>query len=66
MPVYTYRCPKCGKTNDNFQHHCDTEEISCPDCHVLMMRLFPAPPVIFKGSGWTTASSYTPLIENTR
>jgi putative FmdB family regulatory protein len=39
MPLYDYKCPKCGKLSDIIASICDTT-LPCPHCGETMTRLF--------------------------
>ena len=59
MPVFDYRCPKCGRvykdvyvTDFNATMLCKERNIT-GDCNGVLKKLLSAPNVIFKGSGWT-------------
>ena len=53
MPVYAYRCQKCGIEFERTQTYLDKPLIRCMDCHKnTMRRVLQMPAVIFKGSGW--------------
>jgi putative FmdB family regulatory protein len=56
MPTYQFRCKKCQIDVDVF---CSYEDVSkewkCPDCGEIMVRVFTAPLIDYKGTGWTGA-----------
>lgn len=53
MPVYTFKCDVCGKTFDKTCHsYDDLSEIICPNGHTQVHRIYSAPAIIFKGSGF--------------
>ena len=41
MPIYDYRCEKCGFTEMDRKEHPDMTWVSCPECDGLMKRLIP-------------------------
>ncbi len=54
MPIYEYKCSKCGLRfevrqgfNDKPVEHCQN-----PDCNGKVHRVFSPPAIIFKGSGF--------------
>ncbi|HEY4695721.1 MAG TPA: FmdB family zinc ribbon protein [Candidatus Hydromicrobium sp.] len=52
MPVYSYRCEKCGKIFDKFQKAGCDDVVKCIYCDSSTSRLFSAVGIIFKGSGF--------------
>jgi putative FmdB family regulatory protein len=53
MPVYSFVCPVCGEHFDeklSFQDN--ARNVSCPRGHDGARRVFSAPTVVFKGSGF--------------
>lgn len=52
MPLYPYRCTKCGYTFEKIQsfHAKPLEE--CPKCQGKLERPLTAPSLKFVGSGW--------------
>lgn len=54
MPTYDYRCSSCGHTFELRQAF-DADPVTvCPKCHQEVRRLFHAPAIIYKGSGFYT------------
>ncbi|HSS60253.1 MAG TPA: FmdB family zinc ribbon protein [Candidatus Limnocylindrales bacterium] len=52
MPIYGYRCTKCGHQFEVFQRMSDASVETCPKCQGEVTRvLFPSG-VVFKGSGY--------------
>jgi putative FmdB family regulatory protein len=52
MPSYLYRCDQCGAELE-MNHPVSTHGDSAPlCCSYPMMRVFSAPSIIFKGTGW--------------
>ena len=53
MPVYEYKCEKCGHRFEREQAVGQTVK-SCPTstCRGKVMRVFSAPAIVFKGKGW--------------
>lgn len=52
MPLYEYRCIKCGHHFEKIQHFDSPAETVCPKCHGELERPLTAPAFQFKGSGW--------------
>lgn len=52
MPIYEYRCRKCGRTFEKIQKVADRTKGKCPDCGGAAERLASAPAIQFKGTGW--------------
>ena len=53
MPIYEYSCNECGTYGSVHKSYIDSVEgMSCPKCNISMTRVYSAPGLIFKGSGW--------------
>lgn len=52
MPLYEYRCRKCGHQFEKIQSFSAPDEKQCPVCQGSVERLISAPAIQFKGSGW--------------
>ena len=52
MPLYEYQCLSCGKKTELLQRMDDAPLAACPQCGGEVKKLFSAPAVQFKGSGW--------------
>jgi putative FmdB family regulatory protein len=53
MPLYDFSCTECGaKFEKNIPFQANPAHIACPKGHHAVRRLFSAPQVVFKGSGW--------------
>jgi len=52
MPIYEYECRSCGKRTELLQRMADPPLAVCPECGGEVKKLFSAPAVQFKGSGW--------------
>jgi putative FmdB family regulatory protein len=52
LPLYPYRCTKCGYHFEKIQHFGAKPELECPKCHGVLERPLTAPAFKFKGSGW--------------
>jgi len=53
MPLYEFECSTCGR---NFEKDLpisvDQPDVHCPAGHRKVHRVYSAPPIIFKGSGF--------------
>ena len=52
MPLYEYRCTKCGERIEVLQHLSDAPLAECPRCGGTLEKVISAPALQFKGSGW--------------
>lgn len=52
MPIYEYRCIKCGKTFDALQHMSAEPLQKCIFCQGKVEKLISSSSFQFKGSGW--------------
>ena len=52
MPLYDYRCHKCGETFEVRQKFADPELTVHEGCGGDLERLISAPALQFKGTGW--------------
>ena len=52
MPLYEYRCLKCGHQFEKIQSFSAPDEKECPVCKGEVERLISAPAIQFKGAGW--------------
>ena len=54
MPLYEYKCKKCGHRFERIQKFSDPLVKNCPQCKARnsVEQLISAPAVQFKGSGW--------------
>ncbi|MFZ0662086.1 MAG: zinc ribbon domain-containing protein [Acidobacteriaceae bacterium] len=52
MPLYEYRCKKCGHQFEKIQSFSAPDVKECPNCKGEVERLISAPSFQFKGSGW--------------
>jgi putative FmdB family regulatory protein len=53
MPTYNFVCPTCGTRFEERLSFQDTaKSVNCPHGHAGARRLFSAPVVVFKGSGF--------------
>ena len=51
MPLYEYQCPKCGNF-EKIHKFSDAPMTKCPTCGSDVQKLFSAPAIQFKGTGW--------------
>ena len=54
MPTYQYTCRDCGHTFDVVQSMRDEPLAVCPECGGSLRKVFAAPAIAFKGSGFYT------------
>lgn len=52
MPLYEYRCEKCGSRIEKIQKFSDPPLAICEKCGGDLTRLLSAPAIQFKGTGW--------------
>lgn len=52
MPLYEYKCKKCGHRFEKIQKFSDPPVKKCPECGGAVEQVLSAPAVQFKGSGW--------------
>ncbi len=52
MPIYEYRCTKCGHHFEAIQKVNDAHISKCEKCRGKAERLISSPAIQFKGSGW--------------
>lgn len=52
MPLYEYRCKKCGAHTEKIQKFSDPPLAACEKCGGRLERLISSPAIQFKGSGW--------------
>ena len=53
MPLYEYRCGKCGKRTEVIQSFSEKPLRICPHCgERALKKMMSAPAIQFKGSGW--------------
>ena len=52
MPLYEYKCKKCGHQFEKIQKFSDKMVKKCPDCGGPVEQMISAPAVRFKGSGF--------------
>ena len=52
MPIYSYRCDKCGETFDMLVKQGSNGSVPCIHCQSETRRVFSPVGIIFKGSGF--------------
>ena len=52
MPLYEYKCSKCGATVETLQGVHDAPLRKCRECGGKLVKLISAPAIQFKGNGW--------------
>jgi putative FmdB family regulatory protein len=52
VPIYEYRCTKCGHRFEAIQRVSDVPLSKCEKCKGKVERLISSPAIQFKGSGW--------------
>jgi len=52
MPIYEYQCTKCNDRTEVIQKFSDPPQAVCAKCGGEMKKLFSAPAIQFKGSGF--------------
>ena len=52
MPLFEYQCVQCAERVEIIQRLSDPPYSHCPKCGGEMKKLFSAPAIQFKGSGW--------------
>ncbi|PYV45033.1 MAG: FmdB family transcriptional regulator [Acidobacteria bacterium] len=52
MPIYEYRCEKCGNEFEVIQKISDSPLEACPSCKGLLTKLISQTAFQLKGSGW--------------
>ena len=51
MPLYEYQCARCGRF-EIIRKFSDPPLLACPTCGGEIQKLFSAPAIQFKGTGW--------------
>ena len=52
MPIYEYKCTKCGKEFELIQKFSDKPATKCPDCSGKVEKLISQSSFVLKGTGW--------------
>jgi putative FmdB family regulatory protein len=61
MPIYTYRCARCGVQFEQHQKFSEPPLSSCPNCGKKALRKIYLPVgIVFKGSGFYATDHRSP------
>lgn len=52
MPIYEYKCSKCGHRIEIIQKMSDQPVTVCEKCNGAMSKVISPAGLVFKGSGW--------------
>ena len=52
MPLYEYKCQKCGHRFEKIENVNASTTKKCPKCGRTAERMLAAPAIQFKGTGW--------------
>lgn len=52
MPLYEYKCVKCGRKTEKIENVSGPHLKKCPHCGGKVESVITAPSIQFKGSGW--------------
>lgn len=52
VPLYEYKCVKCGHRFEKIESVSASEIKKCPKCGAKAERMLNAPAIQFKGTGW--------------
>jgi len=52
MPLYEYKCKKCGHQFEKIQKFSDPLVKKCPKCKGVVEQMVSSPAIKFKGTGW--------------
>jgi putative FmdB family regulatory protein len=52
VPLYEYKCLKCGRKTEKIENVAGPHLKKCPHCGSKVEMMFSAPAIQFKGSGW--------------
>jgi putative FmdB family regulatory protein len=52
MPLYEYRCSRCGASFERIEHVPGRPTMPCPRCGHNAQRQLGVPVLVFKGHGW--------------
>ena len=59
MPKYEYACKSCGERLEVVQRFTDDPLTECPACGGVLRKVFSAPAITFKGSGFYKTDNRT-------
>jgi putative FmdB family regulatory protein len=52
LPLYEYKCRKCGRRMEKIRKFSDPPLTTCESCGGELEQLLSSPAIQFKGSGW--------------
>ena len=52
MPLYEYKCVKCGRRTEKIESVAGPHLKKCPHCRGKVEQVLAPPAIQFKGSGW--------------
>jgi putative FmdB family regulatory protein len=52
LPLYEYKCKKCGRRSEKIRKFSDPPLTICESCGGTLEQLLSSPAIRFKGSGW--------------
>ncbi len=54
MPIYRYRCERCGQEKSEFHKMSETPDVLCtkPGCNSIMVKTVSRSSFSLKGDGW--------------
>lgn len=52
MPLYEYKCEKCGRKMEKIRKFSDPPLTTCESCGGELEQLISSPAIRFKGTGW--------------
>ncbi len=64
MPIYEYRCAVCGLKFERMSNIGDNTTATCPNGHSNTRRVFSAPGIVFKGSGFYVTDNRSNGVSN--
>jgi putative FmdB family regulatory protein len=56
MALYDYKCPTCSKVETKNHSISDSPKFECEKCKVVLVKVYSAPAVSFKGGGWGSSN----------
>jgi putative FmdB family regulatory protein len=52
LPLYEYKCKKCGRVTEKIRKFSDPPLTVCESCRGKLEQLISSPAIQFKGAGW--------------
>ena len=52
MPIYQYKCQKCGEIEEILQQTTELKKLKCANCNNSMEKIISPVGIIFKGKGF--------------